>query len=401
MSRWASRGPQVGALLLLLAAPGAARRPAELVVAIEAGQRWEVDRDPHDRPLAGDAMLARAASVLSVLVGDGYPRTHTWELLQLLADPAMRAEADRLAGLADHRRVYLLLLPLDGPRGGRHRVLPGERIHVPGRGAPFQVGAEGSLEVVSRLVGVGLAPLVAENYRRFQVSPHARSERVPARGLLRARSPEGTGERTRVVRMGESRLDEFGSLAMVLLHEVAHLGQDGAFAGLEPWYGPDGAHHPDEVLPWTAAYLEGWARYQSSHLPEHVGRGVPELADLLGPLRELWVEQPEGGYRRLAPGQVRVEHLLGNEHVVARLLLAFEALAGRAAVEAAFLETKRRIGATVADLVAALRRARPELTGALRERLLLELRGADPEGMIEACLRGEVPPAYRGPRTAP
>jgi hypothetical protein len=361
-----------------------------------------VNRDEHGDLIIGQALLARATPFLAAAVGRRFRSTGTWAALQLLSRPDFYAEVRRVAELSDLDRVYLLLLPIDGRQDGSFRILPGDRIAVPSQPHPFLVRGERTLEMVALRTGVALESLLKENPHRFLVTPRSTVEFVHRRGGLRSRPGGAPIHRSRVVRIGETSLERYPSLPELLLHEAAHLGQDGSFEQFTPFYGPDGVHHTNEVLPWTSAYLEGWARYQSTHIPKRLARSDPVLPSLLAPTGSLWIEGAEAGrYLRLPPSRTQLQHYLGNEHAVSRILLGMEMLAGRETVEATFRRVKESPFPTLATHLAAVRRRRPSLAPRLERLLESEIPRAVGTPLLGRVLTGDVPDRFRDPSWVP
>lgn len=249
--------------------------------------------------------------------------------------------------------------------------------------------------------------IFAEIYRLASLSPSTRAEivvdcrggrpRVPVTIARWTRHPEQAGRFELVRRtLLPGRPDPAGCPpAELLLHEAAHLG-DGTIPPMPRHaYGRDGRHDLEEVIAWGAAFAEGWADYQSLHVPPGV-EGYGALSDLVArPPPRLRMELPGRGLRWIGREERLAVHDLGNELAIAGILLALEGLVGREALEAAFLETNRLEVRTIAEFVGALARRHPDLRSAIFCLLLERTELARDRACLSEVLQGRIPTGVR------
>ena len=219
--------------------------------------------------------------------------------------------------------------------------------------------------------------------------------RRPVRIVIHPGRDGWPNTRDGVLHLGGAPLKEepLHDLRGVLMHEAAHLGDGITPCRLEhERYGPDRSHYLHEVITPAAAFQEGWANFVSSWL---VGSRLRDQVAL--PPAELFLETNEPGrYTRLGADQLRLGDLVSNEVYVAAVLQALAQSLGLEAVSEAMKALPVTECPTLADLLLALKLARPNDGPAVLKAVWNATRGRGETYELGRLLDGHLPDSRRG-----
>lgn len=179
----------------------------------------------------------------------------------------------------------------------------------------------------------------------------------------------------------------------VLMHEAAHLGDGITPCRLEhERYGPDRSHYLHEVITPAAAFQEGWANFVSAWL---VGSRLRD--QVARPPSELFLESKEPGrYGRLRAEELQLGDLVSNEVYVAAVLQALAQELGLAVVAEAMKALPVTECPTLADLLLALKLARPQDGARVLRAVWSATRGRGNTYDFGRLMAGHLPESRRG-----
>lgn len=318
-----------------------------------------------------DALLAR--------LGRGTPGAERMRrIMARLLAPAGLAEAARVLAAAPPGRARLFLVPDDSI----DRLQVGETLELPD-GRRHTVAPGDTLARIAARSGFAVEDLEDANRDRFTIWPHAAFEWVK-------------GRRVASISVGARQLAADASdddALQGLYHELAHVGDPNPCRQAHEHYGLDGKHYHDEILTPEAAFTEGLADWQASHVPG-AWAGWVRARSLA--LRIEGTRPTADRYRWVANDALTALDMLSNETWVAILLARMESLApGRDGLVAALRAVPpvgcRSAAAFLASYVRLFPGERPALAALVPDVLLGRL---DPAG-VEALLAGRLPGGAR------
>lgn len=367
-------------LLLLLATTATAQ--VDMVFGITLGGRLY----PIEFTEAGKAQAAellRQALDADYRISSGDTRsTRSWELVELLFDPAIRSAVEANAGLSGPVRLKITLNPGDSV----HQIFAGEVLAMPD-GSRYTVMAGDTLGQIASAQGTSVEAIRKANRDRFQVWATAGYGR-DARGDYRhiRFGAEAMSGRTR------------GDVHETLLHEAAHVGDPSTcpHAGL---YGPDGSHSAAEVVSPAGAFTEGWAVYRAfaagrqNRISGWVLSTYPRQPQLV--MEDTSRAYAEGEANTFALGcwEITLAEVVANEMSIARVLerMDTELPGGAAALEEAFRYGRHVECRTLADFLEATVRLYPEQRDALAALLADQFAEFATGDEIRALMEGQLP----------
>lgn len=310
--------------------------------------------------------MARARDAFEQVWRADYEGSRLFQACRRIADPGFRTQLLRITSLDTSRvpRIGLGLLLEDTVSFSSGRY---------GGGYPDWMAEQED-------------PLAGRGTRQWPVTFRTNVER--GAGPLAEGQEDGPRA---IVLLGEEE-DAGGALESTLLHEFGHSVD---MSQLEDGdYGLDGEHHFEEILTPGAAMMEGWADFVAREGLRAWGRPGVEDPCPGQPLLSLLVETDMSGtYLELGPDELRAEYFLfGNEASIAGVLSEIAALApGRAAVDAAFVETNGLEGRMTSDFLGAYLARNAAQRGAVERILRRWARGNGPEATYAALLAGRAP----------